>query len=209
MWQLLESLQNTLQNTGFVTWVREADTVLAYPTILAAHTFGLAFLVGLSAVIALRILGFAPGLPLAPLERFFPLIWVGFWVNAVSGVVLLSLTPADFLTNATFYIKMLGVAGAVASVRLLRTSVFSRPASLDTKPVPMKGKFLAGTALTFWAVAIVGGRLTAYSAFVQWPSVGAVVILTVVLVAGYKAARRLGLLIKSARQARATASTGS
>jgi len=204
MWQLLESLENS----GFATWLREAPTVLAYATVLAAHALGMAILVGLSSVIALRVLGFAPGLPLAPLERYFPLIWVGFWVNALSGLVLLSLTPVAFLTNPTFYIKMLGIAGAIVSVQLFRTSVFGHPASLDTKPVPMKGKILAGTMLTSWGVAIVAGRLTAYSFFTEWRTVLAVLSLTVVLTAGYKAARRLGLSIKSTRQGRATPSTG-
>jgi hypothetical protein len=188
--------------------VRESPTVLAYPTILAAHTFGLAFLVGLSSMIALRILGFARGLPLAPMESFFPLIWIGFWVNAVSGVVLLSLTPADFLTDAAFYIKLLGVAGAVASVRLLRTNAFGDPASLDTKPVPMKIKVLAVTTLTCWAVAILGGRVVAYEALVGWETTAAVLILTVVLVVGYNAARRLWLSNRPAREARATTTTG-
>ena len=204
MWQLLESLENS----GYATWLREAPTVLAYPTVLAAHALGMAFLVGLSTVIALRILGFAPGLPLAPLERFFPLMWVGFWVNAVSGLVLLSLTPIAFLTMTTFYVKLLGVAGAVVSLQLLRTSVFGHPASLDTKAAPMKGKALARTMLAFWGVAIVAGRLTAYSFFVEWRTVIAVLTLAVVLTAGYKAARSLGFSSKSTRQGRATASTG-
>lgn len=208
MQQLLASLQETLQSTAFVTWVREADSVLVYPTILAAHTFGMAFLVGLSAVIALRILGVVPALPLAPLEKFFPLIWLGFWVNAVSGVVLLSLTPADFLTNAVFYIKLLAIAGAVASVRLLRISVFGDPARLNTEPVPVKGKILAGTSLTFWAVGVTAGRLVSYPVFTQWRAAIAVLILTALLVAGYNAARRFRLSNKSAPQAARRASTG-
>ena len=68
MWELLEAIENT----GFATWVREAPTVLAYSTVLACHTFGMAFLVGLSGMIALRALGFARALPLAPMGKFFP-----------------------------------------------------------------------------------------------------------------------------------------
>src|SRR3989304_1828995 len=128
MWQLLESIENS----GFAIWLREAPTVLAYATVLAAHALGMAILVGLSAMIALRILGFAPSLPLAPLEKFFPLMWVGFWVNALSGLVLLSLTPVAFLTNPTFYIKMLGITGAIVSMQFFRTSVFGHSATLDT-----------------------------------------------------------------------------
>ena len=201
MQQFLASLQDTLQSTAFITWVRETNSVLVYPTILAAHTFGMAFLVGLSAVIALRILGFAPALPLAPLERFFPLIWLGFWVNAVSGLVLLSLTPADFLTKPVFYIKLLAIAGAVVSVRWLRITAFGDPTRVPTKSVPMKGRILAGTSLAFWVVGVTAGRLVSYSGFTQWRTAIAVLILAALLLAGYNGARRFRPSNKAARQA--------
>ena len=66
MWEFLEALQNS----SFSVWVRESDT-LAYSTILALHTFGMSFLVGLSTMIALRVLGFAASQPLAPNEKVF------------------------------------------------------------------------------------------------------------------------------------------
>ena len=67
-------LLNWIQNNAFITWVREAPTVLAYPTVLAVHTFGLIFIVGPSVAIDLRIFGFAPGVPLGPMEKFFPVM---------------------------------------------------------------------------------------------------------------------------------------
>jgi hypothetical protein len=72
----------------------------------------MAFLVGLTAMIALRGLGFARGLPLAPMERFFPLIIVGFWVNAVTGVILTMLAARSFFANPDFYIKLVAIAFA-------------------------------------------------------------------------------------------------
>ena len=157
----------SIENSGFATWLREANTVLAYPTVLAMHTFGMAFLVGPNAAIDLRILGIAAGLPLGPMERFFRLMWLGFWLNAASGVVLLSLTPLTFLTTPVFYIKLAAIAAAVVNLRLLRSRVFGNRANLDTRPVPMEGKILAGTSLTFWTVAIFAGRVTAYKGFIQ------------------------------------------
>jgi acetyl-CoA carboxylase biotin carboxyl carrier protein len=56
-----------IENNALVTWVREAPTVLAYPTVLAIHTFGLIFLVGPNVAIDLRIFGFAPNVPLRPM----------------------------------------------------------------------------------------------------------------------------------------------
>ena len=189
MWQFLESLENS----SFPTWVRETPNVLGYSTVLALHTFGMAFLVGLSGVIALRVLGALPSLPLAPLERFFPLIVVGFWVNAVTGGILVTLAARSLLTNVDFYIKLIAIVGAVVSLRSLRNSAFGDPASSDTRPGPRKGKIAAGAMLIFWGVAITAGRLTAYTVSVRWQTACAVLIFIVVMLAvRYVAVRLLG-----------------
>ena len=170
-----------IENSGFSTFIRENPSVLVYPTILACHTFGMAFLVGTNAGIDLRILGFAPRLPLAPLEKFFPVMWLGFWVNALSGLVLTSLTPGKFLATPVFYIKLLAIALAVMNLRLLRSRVFRDPANLGTRPVPIEGKILAGTSLAFWGVAVLAGRVVSYDAYVQRQAAVAVLIVAVVM----------------------------
>jgi len=76
MWNFL----GLVENSQFADTIRQAPSIFAYPTILAAHTFGMSVLVGLSSMIALRVLGFAPGLPLQPMKKFLPLIIVGFCV---------------------------------------------------------------------------------------------------------------------------------
>src|SRR3954471_24660023 len=88
-----------LEQTGFGTWVRESPSLWAYPTILFLHTLGMGTLAGTAAVIDLRIVGFAPDLPVAPLERFFPVMWIGFWINALSGTALLIADATTKLTN--------------------------------------------------------------------------------------------------------------
>ena len=203
MWEILESIENS----GFATYVRETPNVLGYSTVLALHTFGMAFLVGLSGAIALRILGFAPGLPLAPMQKFFPLIVIGFWVNAVTGVILVTLAARSLLSNPDFYVKLLAIGCALVSTRLLHANVFGDPASLGTRPVPMKGKILACTTLTFWGVAIVAGRLTAYTSWVRWQTAIAVAIFVVVMLAARHIAARLFASDKSAQHAHATAPT--
>src|SRR5215813_9461487 len=76
-----------IEHTSFSQWVTGSSSVLAFPTILLLHTIGMGVVVGINAGIDLRILGIAPALPLAPMERFLPLLWLGFWVNAVTGIV--------------------------------------------------------------------------------------------------------------------------
>jgi uncharacterized membrane protein len=150
-----------VESTAFASWVRESSSLWAYPTILFLHTVGLGFLVGLNAAIALRILGAARKLPLAPMEKFYPVMWAGFWVNALSGLALLAADATTKLTNPVFYIKMGFVSLAVVNMTLLRRRVFRNPA-LDLTPVTGFGRALAVASLLFWAGAITAGRLMAY-----------------------------------------------
>jgi hypothetical protein len=150
-----------LEATAFAQWVRESSSLWAYPTILMLHTIGLGFLVGINAAIDLRIIGFGSGTPIAPMERFFPVMWIGFWVNAVSGIALTIADATTKLTNPVFYIKLLSIALALVAIRLLKRQVFRDPGP-DAAPVSMNGKALAWASLFFWAAAITAGRLTAY-----------------------------------------------
>jgi hypothetical protein len=117
--------------------------------------------VGINAGINLRILGFAPALPLAPMERFLPLLWVGFWVNATTGVVLLAADATTKLLNPDFYVKMIFIALALINLRILVKSVFRDP-HVDKVPPSMNSKILAVTSLICWLGAITAGRLLAY-----------------------------------------------
>ena len=65
----------TIEESGLGNWVRDNP----FWAILSIHALGMALLVGASLVIALRLLGFAPDLPLGPLRRLYGFIWIGFW----------------------------------------------------------------------------------------------------------------------------------
>ena len=176
MLPLLESIENS----GYAIWVRESSSVFAYPTILALHTLGLGLVVGISTAIALRLLGVAPALPLAPLKRFFPVVWIGLAINALSGLALIPTAAINFFSNPVFYVKLLGIAAALSSFRLLQRSVFADPAALATGAVSARARGLAASMLAFWGVAIVAGRLTAYSGFVVVATVIAVLIVALI-----------------------------
>jgi hypothetical protein len=155
-----------IENSAVATWIRESTSLLAYTGILFCHSFGLALLVGLNAAVDLRLLGFASRVPVRPLASFFPLMWFGFWVNALSGVALLMASATDMFTNPLFYVKMAFVALAVTSIRALQTHVFDTSMPPDATTVPHGARRLASASLAFWTGAIVAGRLTAYPSYV-------------------------------------------
>ena len=150
-----------LESTPFSVWLRESPSIWAYPTMLFVHTVGLSFAVGPSVAIDLRLLGFARRLPIAPLNGFFKIIWIGFWVNAASGTLLLAANATTRLTNPVFYLKMICVFAAMAVMLVLRRQVF-RDADLAGTPVNGGGRWLAVASIVCWFGAITAGRFMTY-----------------------------------------------
>src|SRR5437879_10238168 len=138
-----------LEQLGFSQWLRESRSIFAFPTVLLLHTIGMGVAVGISAGIDLRILGIAPALPLAPMEKFIPILWIGFWVNAATGVVLVIADATRTLTNPDFYVKMVLIALALINLRLLSIALLLLPA-IDKAPLSTQAKLLAATSLFFW-----------------------------------------------------------
>jgi hypothetical protein len=150
-------LLQTIEGSAFCTWIREDSSLWAYPGVLFVHVAGSATLVGISAMVALRLVGFAPKLPVPPFERFFPIIWGAFWINAVSGTVLLATDATAKLTSPLFGAKILLVALGVVDMMLIRRVVFRGPFGGQT--VPALGKILAVASLILWFGATTMGRL--------------------------------------------------
>ena len=156
-----------IENSGFAEWVRASPSIFAYTSILALHAMGLALIVGLNAVIALRLLGFAQGLPLAPLRKLFPWMYVGFTVNALSGLSLLAANFSTIIGNWMFALKLGFIALAMVNLELTRSQVFDAPSvNLAGEIVLRRARVFAINALVLWGLAIVSGRLTSYPNFV-------------------------------------------
>jgi hypothetical protein len=152
----------TIEDTGFSTWMRESESPFAFYFILLFHTFGLALLVGANTVVDLRLLGFARGIPLAPLKRLFGIMWTGFAINAVTGILLVIAYPTKSLTNIDFYIKLALIGFAVWVMQRLKSRVFGE-AGLSDDAMMARGVSLAKWSLVLWFGAITAGRLLAYT----------------------------------------------
>lgn len=150
-----------LENLGFSTWVRESDSLLAFPTFLFMHTLGMSLVAGGAAIIDFALLGMWPKTPIRPLVKLYPIMMVSFVVNAITGA---SLFMADANTrgiNPDFYVKMVLVFTGFWLLIKMRKQVFEDP-NLDKAPVPSRYKMLAWASLVCWFGAIVAGRLIAY-----------------------------------------------
>ena len=158
----MDSVFFWVETSSLSVWARESTSIFAFPGFLSVHALGMALVAGISTVINLRVLGVAPGVPLTEMKRFFPLVWIGFWLTAVSGLILLIAYPTKALTNPLFYAKLMFVALGLVQLKLIGSRVLCKP-NVDTTPVPRSGRILAATSFACWAGAIGAGRFLAYT----------------------------------------------
>jgi hypothetical protein len=151
-----------LEGTGLATWVRESPSLWAYPTVLTLHTVGLGIVVGASAVVDLRLLGYARRVRLGALSLLFPLMAWAFVLNATTGMMLFIADATTKSKQPIFYVKLTLIVVALlctfASRRLLREHADDG----TSQTIPSVGPKLAVASLLLWAGAIAAGRLMAY-----------------------------------------------
>jgi hypothetical protein len=162
-----------VEHSELSEWVR-SDCLCAFPTIVTLHNIGMAFLAGGSVVIDLRILGFAPAMPLKPMARFVPVLWLALTVIAATGMLLLIAYPTKALTNPLFYIKLCLVALAVGLVYRIAKHILRAP-EVDQKPLAANAKMLAVASLAAWIALIAAGRYLAYTH--RWEMLGVPAVL--------------------------------
>lgn len=151
-----------LENSRFSEWLLGSPSIWAYPTVLTLHTVGLGVLVGANWVLDLRLLGVAPGIPLQAMEKLFRWMWIGFWINAVSGVMLFAGEATTKGTTWLFMVKLALVALGVVIIVFTRRSVYGRGG--ETPRVDGRVRALAVASLVVWVAAIAAGRYMAYLA---------------------------------------------
>ena len=151
-----------IEHSDLSELIRSSESLAAFPTIITIHAIGLALLAGGNAAIDLRVLGFAPGIPLRAMGRFLPLLWLAFALNAVTGTLLLIAYPTKAFTNWVFYFKLVLIVLAVTSMYRIGATVLRAP-DADQKPVVPGAKVLALASIVLWAAIILAGRMLGYT----------------------------------------------
>jgi hypothetical protein len=155
------SFFRALQDSAFTDWFLGSDSIWAYPTVLTLHTVGMAMLVGASLVVHLRVWQVGAAIPVTQFRPLYRIIWAGFAINLLSGLVLFVTEAADRVVDPVFYIKLGAIfaalwLGVVVKRRVIDTDLPTQPSS--TAPV----RSLSAASLALWTTAIVAGRLMAY-----------------------------------------------
>ena len=135
--------------------------------VTAPRRVGAQHLVGLLIVIDLRVLGFAKGAALPGLRKLMGVVWIGFWCNAISGVMLFIIDAKKDYYSWLFRSKLMLIALGLVMGAMITSSVLKRANeySAADAEAPQRAKLLAVVSLLAWASAIFVGRWLAYNTY--------------------------------------------
>jgi hypothetical protein len=150
-----------LQGSWLGTMV--AESLWGYPLFETLHTIGMALLIGSLGLINLRMLGYKPELPILGMRDLLPLAWLGFTINAFSGIALFTSDAVFFFSSYTFRIKMILIILGGINAAVLGRRMFREVHAGDAVAPPAGVKWIARSSLVFWIGAVIAGRLIAYT----------------------------------------------
>lgn len=147
---MLSAAVQFLETNAFSEWVLISPW--GFPWLIALHSVGMGIAAGLGSACLLRKSGYLTGIPESALPRLFLVVWVGFVLNLVTGVILLITRISEYLTDPTFLVKMAAVIAAAICMR----QVQKRP--LANSQI----RALSAASIACWALAVAAGRWIAY-----------------------------------------------
>ena len=150
-----------LESTQLANWV--GASLWGYPISLASHSVGMAIMVGIVAVVDLRVAGYFSSISLESMRKAIKIAWWGFLINVISGFALYTSQASYFTTHKAFIIKIIAIVLAAINAYMLQKMLAANGAKWDAgEAIPSKAKKLAIISLLLWTIAVIAGRLIAY-----------------------------------------------
>ena len=151
-----------LENTPFSVWER-GESLWGWPFMLTVHTLGTALVIGFVFIINLRLLGLFETIPFTSLSRLFPVVWVAFALQILTGAALWMTKPTRYAADTAFLLKLaFVVAGFVLMLYIYGTVKREAAAWEEAGTVSSRGFKFVAPSLLVWCGALIAGRLTAY-----------------------------------------------
>ena len=145
------------------------DSFWVYPIVNAAHIFGIALVVGGILPLNLRLIGFIRGYAVKPLAKLcVPIAAVGLGVAVITGLMLFSVKPVDYVRTDIFLAKIGLIIAACINIALVRFNaswreiVQAEDSILNTKEPDFGLRVAGAVSLIVWIAVLVLGRFTGY-----------------------------------------------
>jgi len=142
-------------------WIQE--TYWLWPILEIIHFVGLSLLLGGLLVIDLRMAGHFRGFDLMATHKLLPMVFIGFGLNLITGILFFFGDPMRYSINIGFQIKMALVVLAGLNALLYWWKVRPLLGSWDSDSTPPGiARFVAYASLLVWTGVLLCGRLIPY-----------------------------------------------
>lgn len=133
----------------------------AFPWLESIHVMAICTVVGMIAVVDLRLVGIPAHTPsLRRLESHtLPIVWGAFAVSLVSGALMFASNATRYVKNDDFQIKMLLMLGAFLNMCVFQFLIKKR-LKLDEDDIGLSlaTRLAGGTSLALWIAVVFFGR---------------------------------------------------
>ncbi len=156
----------------FAVWLAETqgsialhESLYVYTWIEAAHVIGITLFVGTIAMVDLRLLGRAfASTPVSEMTaRILPWTFAGFFIMAVTGLLLFYAIPVRTFHSVWFRLKIALFIVAAINIWFFHRHVQRNREQWDRAKVPpRRARVAAAISLAVWAGVVVAGRMIAY-----------------------------------------------
>ncbi|MCB5190121.1 hypothetical protein LG198_05215 [Methylobacillus arboreus] len=151
-------LFNAIQNSGFGVFIGKQDRML-WAVAQIAHIAGIILVLAPIVLISLRLFGF--GLYQQPLPKLAhessKLIWLGFGLLVVSGLLIFIPAALHYHSNPVFWIKLYLILAAL----FIQVTLY-RWITKQEKPNPWLARSIAIVTLTLWFGVAFAGRFIGF-----------------------------------------------
>lgn len=158
---------------SIVSWLGQSAVAEAiqvsgwmFPTIESVHVLAITLVVGVIAIMDLRLLGLTSRTRAvtAVSRDTLPWVWVAFAIAVISGVLMFVSNAETYYSNRAFLIKMGLIALAGINMLVFELGTFRSVSQWDCDVnLPAKVKLAAGLSLSLWIGVVVSGRVIGFT----------------------------------------------
>lgn len=133
----------------------------AFPTVETFHVMAITAVLGVIAIVDLRLIGLAgTSYAITRMSRtLLPVTWIAFVVAVITGALLFSSQPMTYAGNFSFRMKLLLIAAAGINMLAFHFVTMRGIANWDRNaPVPFAGKVAGGLSIMIWLLVVAFGR---------------------------------------------------
>lgn len=151
----MEAIAIAVEGFALAEWLRFSRW--GYATVNAAHILGLALLVGATAALDLRLVGFWKTVSLEDLYRVLsPTATTGLSISVITGIALFSVRATEYVQLTLFFAKI----GFIVSATVLAAFIHFR---YEVENFSKNRQRLIGIlSLSLWIAVLFCGRMLAF-----------------------------------------------